>query len=109
VSGFIDVINVHREPVFYLYPSDGPRIACRFDRTYLDDARRALRQYCRVHGLLTFTESSPHPVRVDVERIEVAAPTAARRSLRSFVGSVPNLTGGIEAVEYLRRLRDAED
>ncbi|MCZ8203728.1 hypothetical protein [Gemmatimonas sp.] len=109
VSGFVDVINVHREPLFYLYPSEGPRITCRFDRTYLDEARLALRQYCRVHGLLTFTDSSPYPLRVDVERIEVPPESSAQRTLRSFVGSVPDLTGGMEAVEYLQRLRDAED
>jgi hypothetical protein len=109
VSGFIDAINVHREPVFYLYPDSAPRITCRFDRSYMDDARRALRKYCRVHGLVTFTENNAHPARIDVERIEVAQDVSELRPLRSFVGTVPNLTGGQETVGYLRHLRDAED
>lgn len=109
VTGQVDVINMHRDPVFYLYPSEGPRIACRFDRTDLEDVRRALKKHCRVHGLLAYTENNPYPIRLDMERIELSSPESQLRSLRSFVGTIPDFTGGLEVIEYLRRLRDDED
>lgn len=109
LAGFIDAINVHAEPVFYLYPSSGPvRIPCVFDRTLLDDVRDALKQYTTVHGLLEYKEKSAFPFRIVVEHLEIAPPLETLPTLASLWGAAPQITGGLDPVTFVRRQRDAE-
>lgn len=109
LSGFIDAINVHREPVFFLYPEVGPaRVRCLFDRTLLDEVRGALKKYVTVRGMIEYPEGSAFASRMTVEQIDVHPAVADLPSLESLLGSVPGLTGGAESVSYIRRFRDAE-
>lgn len=109
LSGYIDAINVHRDPIFFLYPEVGPtRVRCVFDRTLLDEVRAALKCYVTVHGLIEYPETSPFATRVAVDRIDIHPPTSALPSLDSLQGSVPRLTGDLDSVSYVRQYRDAE-
>jgi hypothetical protein len=109
-SGFVDAINVHGDPVFYLYPSSGdPKIRCRFDRSLIDDARAALKRYTTVYGLLQYGEGSVHPARIDVDRLVVNRDARDLPTLRSLYGKYAGLTDGLSSVEYVRHLRDAAD
>jgi hypothetical protein len=108
-SGFVDALNVHKEPVFYLYPTIGPRVACQFDPQWLlDQVRGAIRRYTTVYGLLEYAEGSPFPDRLVVDRIEVNPPVSELPTLASLHGIAPQLAGGVDSVTYVRRLRDAE-
>lgn len=107
-SGFIDAVNVHRESIFFLYPAAGPtKIRCEFDRTMLDDVRMALKQYVTVHGLMAYRVGNPFPVRITVEKFEINPPAESLPTLASLLGIAPDLTGGLDSVSYVRRLRDA--
>jgi hypothetical protein len=108
-TGFIDAINVHTEPVFFLYPPVGPtRIPCEFDRTMLDEVRNALKRYVTVHGLFTYRPGFAFPSRITIERIEVNPPEDELPTLSSLRGIAPDLTGGLDAVTFVRQIRDAE-
>lgn len=109
VAGYVDAVNVHKEPVFYLYPTVGPRVSCRFDRRMLDDVRGALKQYTTVYGLLGYAEGSAFPVHAIVERVEVNPPIAALPTLRSLWGIARGMTRGLGAVAHVRQLRDATE
>lgn len=110
LSGYIDAINVHREPLFFLYPVAGPsRVRCVFDRLLLDEVRAALKRFVTVHGLLEYAEGSPFPSRITVERVEAHPPEEELASLESLFGSVPDLTGGVDSVSYIRAHRDAQE
>jgi hypothetical protein len=108
-AGFVDALNVHKEPVFYLYPTTGPsRIPCAFDAaTLMDDVRKAIKRYTTVFGVFEFSVDSPFPQRIVVDRLEVNPPDDELPSLRSLFGTLPNLTGGVESVRFIRQKRDA--
>ena len=108
-SGFIEALNVHREPVFYLYPVSGPaRIHCVFDEPLLDDVKSAIKRYTTVYGAIEYLAGSAFPHRIVAERIEIHPDEDELPTLRSLAGSVPNLTKGVDSVTYIRRLRDGE-
>jgi hypothetical protein len=107
-SGFIDAVNVHAEPVFFLYPTVGvPKIRCEFDRTLLDDVRTALKKYVTVHGLMAYRIGNPFPIAITVERFEINPPEHELPTLASLRGLAPRLTQGLSSEEYIRQLRDA--
>lgn len=110
ISGYIDAINVHREPVFFLYPEVGPsRVRCVFDRPLLDDVRSALKRFVTVRGMVEYPEGSPFATRVTVEHVDVHPREPDLVPLEAIFGSVPDLTGGLDSVTFVRRQRDAED
>jgi hypothetical protein len=109
LTGYIDAINVHREPVFFLYPEAGPaRVRCLFDRTLLDQVRSSLKRFVSVQGLFEYPPGSPFPARVTVDRIEVLPDEDELPSLESLFGSVPDLAADMDSVAYVRRFRDAQ-
>jgi hypothetical protein len=110
LTGYIDAINVHRDPVFFLYPEAGPtRVRCLFDRSLLDLVRSSLKRFVSVHGLFEYPTGSPFAARVTVDRIEVLPNEDELPSLESLRGSIPGLTGAFDSVAYVRRYRDAQD
>ena len=111
VSGKVEAVNVHgNKPVFFLYPVSGPfKVRCRFEPSLLlDDLREAIDRHTTVYGMLDYEVGEPFPVEVVVERVEVSPPDTELPTLRSLIGIAPDLTGGIDSVEYVRGLRDAE-
>lgn len=109
ISGRVDALNVHRTPVFYLYPTSGPpRVPCNFDPTLLDDLRAAIRRHTTVRGALEYEAGNPFPTRVVVQEVEVNPPDAELPTLASLYGSVPNLTAGQDSAAFIRAQRDAE-
>lgn len=109
MSGFIDAINVHREPLFFLYPEVGPsRVRCVFDRSMLDEVRAALKRFVTVRGMIEYPEGSPFATRVTVEHIDVHPREPDLIPLEALFGSVPTLTGDLDSVAYVRQQRDAQ-
>ncbi len=108
-SGFVDAVNVHRDPLFYLYPTTGPRIACQFDpQLLLESVRSAIKRYVTVYGLAEYAADDPYPSRIVIDRIEINPPEHELTTLAALFGSVPDLTGGVDSVTFVRRQRDAE-
>lgn len=108
-SGSVDALNVHGDHYFYLYPPAGPtRIKCIFNPALLDQVKSAVKQYTTVYGLVEYTESSPFPTRIVVDRLEAHPDEGDLPTLTQLWGTAPNLTGDIDEVTYMRLLRDAE-
>jgi hypothetical protein len=109
ISGFIDAINVHKEPVFFLYPEIGPtRLRCVFDRTKLDEVRAALKKFVTVNGMIEYGGGGVFPTRVTVETLRRHPDAKDLPPLSSFFGVLPDLTGGVSSVQYVRQRRDVE-
>lgn len=107
-SGFIDALNVHSDPIFYLYPTAGPnRIPCAFDTALLDDLRQAIKRYTTVYGAFEYGADSPFPERIVVDRVEINPPEDSLPTLSSLFGVAPALTRGLDSVAYVRQRRDA--
>lgn len=108
-SGSIDALNVHGDYFFYLYPPIGPyRIKCVFANALLDDARASVKRYANVHGLIEYIAPSPFPTRIIVDSLSALPPEAEVPTLSKLWGISPNLTGDMDEIEFVRRLRDAE-
>ena len=108
-SGSVDALNVHGDHFFYLYPPAGPtKIKCVFTPALLESVRNAVKRHTTVYGLVEYSEPSSFPTRIIVERIQSHPDDDELPSLTDLWGIAPDLTGGVDEVEYVRRLRDAE-
>jgi hypothetical protein len=110
IEGSLETVNAHdpRQMHFALWDVlHNRRIRCDFGLPLVDDVRRGLLERVRVYGLVTF-DPLGHPVRVaDVRSIHVLGRDVRRPSPQDLRGLVPNLTGGLGSVEWVRRIRDA--
>lgn len=109
VIGRLDAVNVHAARIAYLYPADGPRVACEFSEESTAPVFAALRKRVRVVGMVTRRLNSNRPVRVQIAHIEVLPEISELPLFASLVGSSPDLTGGVSSEEYLSRLREGDD
>lgn len=109
LSGYLDALNVHAEPIFYLYPPTGSRgIRCFFPPSNLDDVKSALAGYVTVTGEFLYQARETFPIRIDVQEFEINPPADTLPRLRSLVGALPRLPEGMTSVEFVRARRDAQ-
>lgn len=107
LTGNVDALNVHRRPVFYIYPPSGPtKVKCTFDPAMLDQLREAIKRNTTVTGLLEYSSGSAFPTRMHVEQVEVNPPDSELPSMASMWGAAPSLTAGRSVREHLESLRD---
>lgn len=110
ISGYVDAVNVHKTPVFYLYPSTGPaRVKCTFDISLLPDVRDALKRYATVSGLLEYPDGNPFPDSVAVDSVKPSLADAELPTLRSLWGALPGFGGPDGGVSAIRQIRDAQE
>ena len=107
VSGRIEALNIHNKRIFFVYPITGPRVRCEFSETHLDAVRDAIGRHVTVHGTSDADASGLFPQKIAVSKINIH-PRADQTQLRDFLGSIPDLTGGIDSVALIRAQRDAE-
>ncbi len=107
VSGRIEALNIHNQMTFFVYPITGPRVRCEFSESLLDAVRDAIGRHVTVHGTSDADTSDLFPIHIAVNKIDVH-PRADKAKLRDFLGSIPNLTGGMDSVALIRAQRDAE-
>ena len=107
VSGFVHGLNVHNRNEFMLYPPlPGYRIVCSFPEEMFELVRAAIKKNVTVTGALYHHPDRPFPDRVKVHDIEVHPPDNELPKLRELRGILRGSTGGLRAVDFVRKLRD---
>lgn len=108
--GYLDVVNVHAAPVIQIFPEVGPKkVSCTFPEHLLDHVKTGIGRYVEVRGQLVYRRLGRFPYRMTVEHLTVFPPESQLPTLSSLRGLAPDLTGGLESVAYLQRIRDASD
>lgn len=109
VMGYLDAVNVHGVNHFYIYPTIGPtKLLCAFPDKLLDSVRKGLKGYVSVSGTLRYKKREIFPYQIDVEDLEIYPPSEKTPSLSSLRGMAPKVTGGLDSVAFVRKLRDAD-
>jgi len=110
IAGFLDVVNVHEKNRFYIYPLVGPKkIVCEFPSEMLDTVRKALKSYVSVAGTLRYKKQETFPHQVDAKEIEIYPSEEELPTLESLRGMAPKATGGLGSVEFIRKIRNADE
>ncbi|MGH8003743.1 MAG: hypothetical protein ACRECJ_03345, partial [Limisphaerales bacterium] len=60
-----------------------------------------------VSGTLRYKKREVFPYQIDVKNLDIYPPSKKLPSLNSLRGMAPNVTGGLDSVTFIRKLRDA--
>ena len=58
-------------------------------------------------GTLRYKQNEVFPYQIDVEKIEIHPPEEELPTLASLRGIAPDMTGSLDSVEFVRKLRNA--
>ncbi len=106
VEGTLDMVSLHGRSNFAVWERlEGYRVECYFDDELLPDVKRGLGHRVSVAGQITYSREGI-PRWVEVERLDVYPARDGLPSVDQFIGMAPDFTDGVDAVEYVRRLRD---
>lgn len=108
LKGRVEAINVHRGcNLFYLYPASGsPRVPCHFPAKLRDKSLSAIDNLVIVTGRMEYKRGSLSPHKVQVREIDVIRDPEKLPTLKDLRGIAPDLTGGLNSVDYVRRVRN---
>ena len=108
VTGFLDVINVHKgQNAFWVYRSGGlPKVKCRFSEGIKAKAISSIGKFVHVLGSLKYKSKEIHPYEVIVDDLFIAADESSIPKLSSLWGSMPNILESEESTEFTERQRD---
>lgn len=108
VAGYLDAINVHGIYYFFVYPSIGStRIRCNFKEGLLTKIRQGIKRYVNVFGVLHYRQGEAFPTEIDAEDIEIYPKEDELPTLGSLRGMAPGMTGDLDSVAFVRKLREA--
>ncbi|MBW7929313.1 MAG: hypothetical protein H3C58_14750 [Fimbriimonadaceae bacterium] len=83
-TGVLLALNLRPEkPRFEIYPVVGGQVRCRFERSKVEEAIRAVGKHVLVTGRVHWRDHLDHPLLIEAESIEVLEP----------VGPMPDLAG----------------
>lgn len=107
VKGRAERLNVHNCNEFTLYPPiTGYSIICRFNDALFEKVRGAIKHNVTVHGRMHYMADGPFPERVEVESIDIHLPDDQLPPLASLRGLMPDATGSLTTLEFIRALSD---
>lgn len=105
VSGTLESLTVHAKREASLYNDfDKRRVVVSFAEADYHRVHAALRKRVEIYGVLQ-EDSAGRPLRIRLQDMEVLPQDDDLPTLSSLVGSMPNLTGGLNPAEYLERNR----
>lgn len=108
IAGYLDAINVHGIYYFFVYPSIGPtRIRCNFKEELLTKIRQGIKRYVNVFGVLHYRQGEAFPAEIGAEDIEIYPKKNELPTLGSLRGMAPGMTGDLDSVAFVRKLREA--
>lgn len=107
VTGAIDSMSVHKKPVAGLWSiRGGRRITVDLSTDLVARALEVLGRQVTVRGRIR-RNAAGQILGVRASSIEVARDPADAPPLASFVGAIPDLTGGLDPAAYLEAIREA--
>lgn len=110
ITGHLDSLNVHSKDQFHIYPPIGPtRIKCNFQDELLCKIKDGIKRYVSVAGTMHFKQGITFPVEIDVEDIEIYPLEDNTQPLDSIRGMAPEITGELDPVVFVKKLRDEYD
>jgi hypothetical protein len=109
VQGYLEGIDIHRNPKITIYPIAGAKkIKCFFKEEKLEIVKSAIGRYVEITGMVHYRKEQYFPYKVELQEIEVYPVREKTLPLSSFQGILENVTNGVGYVEYVRALRDDE-
>lgn len=111
VSGMLDTLSVHDNAnKFAVYPqTGGGRIDCKFPPEMFEMAKEGLGRYVKVRGKLKYKGNSKFPSRVTVQELVVMPKEETLPSFKTLFGTVPDITDGKGAADFIRSLREEDE
>lgn len=102
-EGPLEAVNIHGKRIFYIWDAFDGRISCRFDEIDIGEVVEHFGRPVRVYGRARFARRGK-PLSITVEEIEELP---ERQPFDPGKYPPVNITGGRDAVEYVREMRDA--
>jgi hypothetical protein len=108
VEGSLETVTIHGGDAFDIFDQlTGTRVRCVLGEGRITEAVAALGKRVSVSGRAKFSEKG-RPLSIEVESIRVMRDKAGLPKASDFEGAGKlDVTGGIDSVEFVRRLRDA--
>ncbi|MGI8858342.1 MAG: hypothetical protein ACR2JW_21580 [Thermomicrobiales bacterium] len=107
VEGRIEAVNIHKGFHFGIYDFlTERRVDCSFPDTMLGEVVTTLGKRAIVYGLMR-TDARGEPISIRVDRIQRLRSSDELPSVSDLRGIDPDFTGGVDAAEYIRTMRDA--
>jgi hypothetical protein len=108
VEGVLDLISVRGRPHFSIKDRLSLRaVRCRVPDEMFDEVRAALGENVVVEGIVKYRQDGT-PVSISAIT-KIWRGTATPVPLHELRGSTPDLTGGLSAGEYVRRIREEDE
>jgi len=108
VEGLLDLVSVRGSLHFSVEDHiSGRRISCTIGRSLLQRAKDCLENRVVVEGLLHYDKHGQPTSITDVTSIWPRPDP--KRTIEELVGSQPDFTGGVDAADYVRQLREGDD
>lgn len=106
LMGVLEILNAHGRVAFTVFdPIGGEKTLCHFEEQFLDAAAAAIRKRVLVKGIIKFNRQG-RPVSMKVKGPIEVLDTGEGVDFRE--GEQIDLTGGEDAGDFIRRMRDAE-
>jgi len=110
ISGTLEKLNLHNTTRFDIFPTIGPKqVACDFKPELKPDVIAAVDKYVSVTGKLRYKRLEDFPYAINAEKIEIPPPENELPSLLDLRAMAPDLTGGVNALDFVKGIRDAEE
>lgn len=108
VEGSLETVTIHGGEAFDVFDQlTGTRVRCDLPEGKLNEAIEALGKRVGVSGRAKFSDKG-RPISIEVESIRVLRERKDLPSASDFEGEGKlDITGGMDSVEFVRRLRDA--
>jgi hypothetical protein len=109
MTGMLDALNFHQQNIFYVYPTYFfPRIKCIVTKELVPLVVQAVKKYVTVYGKLHFHTKfhEDFPEKIDVEEIYVHPDESSLPSLADLQSTIKFDTGGLDSVDFVRKIRD---
>ncbi len=107
VEGRIEAVNIHNGYRFGIYDFlTERRVDCSFSDTMFGEVIATLGKRAIVYGLMQ-TDARGEPISIRVDRIQRLHSGSELPSVSDLRGMDPDFTGGKDAAEYIRTVRDA--